>query len=552
LHCAWDIQQEIKFKNDDLPENRRMFFRIGINLGDIIEEEDRIYGDGVNIAARLEGLADEGGICISGAIYDQIKNKFSFVYEYLGRKTVKNIKEPVRIYKVKQGELDADSKPIVTTFSKKKVWFVSGFLFILLAGILLSLYFIGSKSQKIVINEKADEVSAGKPSIAVLPFDNLSNDPNQEYFTDGLVDELLTKLSKISGLSVISRHSSFTYKGKSVNLRQVATELNVQYLLEGSVQRVGDRVRIRAQLIDGTTDHHIWAESYDIVIKNIFDLEDEITKKIVSTLAVELTKDEKMRVARRYTENIEAYDLYLQGLKYFNHHTKESNIQAMKMFEKAIDLDSKFANAHALLGLTYFHKWQFGRSTDTRFLDQAFELAQKAITLDVYLPEGHHALGTIYLWKKQYKKAISEKEQAIALSPNSADGFAGLAGVLNWSGKPNKAIKLVKKAMLLNPKYPFWYLWELSHGYFLTDHHEEAIKSFKGILTLNPQFGPSHVFLAAIYSEQGRMEEARAEAALIKKLNLYPSIASSLQMLPYKNQAALNRLTESLRKAGLE
>ena len=391
-----------------------------------------------------------------------------------------------------------------------------------------------------------------KPSIAVLPFDNLSDDPKQEYFTDGMTDELITNLSKISGLSVISRNSSFTYKGKSVNLQQVAKELNVRYVLEGSVQRAGDRVRIRAQLIDGSTDRHLWAESYDAVMKNIFDLQDEITGKIAAALAVKLTQDEKKRVARKYTENMEAYDFFLKGLEYQNRNTQEAQAQALQMYEAAIELDSEFSLAYALLGLIHLHEWTFGWSQDPRSLEQSFELAQKAITLDNSLPVGHHVLGYVYLWKKQHVQAIAELEEAIVLSPNSADGLAGLGGILNWAGNPEKAIGLIKKAMRLNPKDPYWYLWILGHSYFLTNHHEEAIETLKSVLDRNPYFMPAHFYLAASYIEQGRQEEARAEVAELKRLGSRTSAEASKQKLPYKDQEVLERLFDNLRKAGLK
>ena len=555
LRCAWDIQQEIKSRNADLPENRRMIFRIGVNLGDVIEEGERIYGDGVNIAARLEGLAEQGGICISGTVYDQVKNKLPFQYEYQGQKAVKNIKEPVRVYQVILESLDETYELVRAKKPKHKrwLWLVSAAVLVLFVGIILTLILSESKPQeKAVTVKKVADPSLGKPSIAVLPFDNLSDDPKQEYFTDGMTDQLITNLSKISGLSVISRNSSFTYKGKSVKLQQVAKELNVRYVLEGSVQKVGDRVRIRTQLIDGATDHHLWAESYDAVMKNIFDLQDEITKKIAAALAVKLTEDEKKRVARKYTENMEAYEFFLQGLEYQNRYTKEANAQALQMYERAIELDPEFALAYALLGLIHLHEWTYGWSQDPQSLEQAFELAQRAIALDDSLPVGHHVLGEIYLWKKQHELAIAELEKTTTLNPNYANGYAVLGAILNWAGRPEEAIGLVKKAMRLNPRYKSWYLWVLGHAYFLTGHYEEAIETFKKSIDRNPDHIPAHAYLAASYSELGREEEARAEAEELARLSPQTSSEAWKQRLPYKDQAVLERLFDSLRKAGLK
>ena len=555
LRCAWDIQQEIKSRNAYLPENRRMIFRIGVNLGDVIEERERIYGDGVNIAARLEGLAEQGGICISGTVCDQVKNKLSFQYEYQGQKAVKNIKELVRVYRVILESLDDNYELARAKKPKHKrwLWLVSAAVLVLFVGIILTIILSESKPQeKAVTVKKVADSSLGKPSIAVLPFDNLSDDPKQEYFTDGMTDELITNLSKISGLSVISRNSSFTYKGKSVKLQQVAKELNVRYVLEGSVQKVGDRVRIRTQLIDGATDYHLWAESYDAVMKNIFDLQDEITKKIAAALAVKLTEDEKKRVARKYTENMEAYEFFLQGLEYQNRYTKEANAQALQMYERAIELDPEFALAYALLGLIHLHEWTYGWSQDPQSIEQAFELAQRAIALDDSLPVGHHVLGEIYLWEKQHELAIAELEKTTTLNPNYANGYAVLGAILNWAGRPEEAIGLVKKAMRLNPRYKPWYLWVLGHAYFLTSRYEEAIETFKTCIDRNPDQIPAHAYLAASYSELGREEEARAEAEELARLSPQTSSEAWKQRLPYKDQAVLERLFDSLRKAGLK
>jgi adenylate cyclase len=559
VQCAVAVQKEIKARNDQLPENRRMQFRIGINLGDVIQEEERIYGDGVNIAARLEGLASPGGICISKTAFDQIESKLPYGYEFLGDQTVKNIAKPVSAYRVLMeprvtvaGEPEKEKRSPM-----RRMPILVGAVAVLVLAVAVGIwqFYVRRPSVETASIDKMAFPLPEKPSIAVLPFDNLSDDPKQEYFTDGMTDELITNLSKISGLSVISRNSSFTYKGKSVNLQQVANELNVRYVLEGSVQRAGDRVRIRAQLIDGATDHHIWAESYDAVMKNIFDLQDEITKKIADALTVKLTQDEKKRVARKYTEIMEAYDFFLQGLEYQNRYTKEAHAQAQQMYERAIELDPEFAYAYAGLGSTYLIEWNFFWSQDPNSLEQAFELAQKAIALDDSLPGGHQVLGNVYLWKKQHEQAIAELEEAIALSPNSADGLAVLGDILNWAGRPEETIGLVQKAMRLNPKYPSWYLWSLGHAYFLTGRYEEAIETLKRVLDRNPYFAlPAHVYLAASYSELGRQEEARAEAAEVERLRLgsQTSAEAVKQKLPYKDQAVLERLFDSLRKAGLK
>jgi len=557
LRCAWGIQQEIKSRNTDLPENRRMNFRIGINLGDVIEEKDRIYGDGVNIAARIEALAEEGGICISGTAYDQVKNKLPFRCEYDGEQTVKNIQEPVRVYSVLMKpetarKVIADNKVRRKTWSKVALSAI--IVLVVVAGGLIGRYLYHRQAAQIepASSDKMAFSLPDKPSIAVLPFENLSGDPEQEYFSDGITEDIITDLSKISGLFVIARHSVFTYKGKVIKIAEVGRELGVRHVLEGSVRKSNGRVRITAQLVDATTEGHLWAERYDRDLKDIFALQDEVTQKIVAALAVKLTEDEQERLVTKYTDNMEAYDFYLQGAEYQNRYTKESNVLARQMFERAIVLDPGFAVAYGALGFTHFHDWTFGWSRDPQSLEHAFELAQRTLDLDDSLPWGHHLLGKVYLWKKQHEKAIAELKKAIDLSPNSADHLVGLGYILNFAGRPEEAVGLVKKAMRLNPMYPASYLWELGHAYFLTGRYEEAIETLNRVLDRNSDFWPAHVFLAASYSEIGREEEARAEAAEIEGLSPWTSLEAVRQRLPYKNKAILERLFDSLRKAGLK
>lgn len=557
LRCAWDIQQEIKSRNADLPENRRMNFRIGVNLGDVIEERDRIYGDGVNIAARIEALAEEGGICISGTAYDQVKNKLPFRYEYDGEQTVKNIKEPVRVYSILMKpetarKVIADNK--VRSKTWKKVALSAIIVLVVVAGGFIGWYLYHRQAAQIepASSDKMAFPLPDKPSIAVLPFENLSGDPEQEYFSDGITEDIITDLSKISGLFVIARHSVFTYKGKAIKISEVGQELGVRHVLEGSVRKANGRVRITAQLVDATTEGHLWAERYDRDLKDIFALQDEVTQRIVAALAVKLTEDEQERLVRKYTDNMEAYDLYLQGAEYQNRFTKKANVKARQMFKRAIDLDPEFAIAYAALGFTHFHERTFGWSQDPQSLEHAFELAQRTLDLDDSLPWGHHLLGKVYLWKRQHEKAIAELKKAIALSPNYADQLVGLGYILNFAGRPEEAIGLVKKAMRLNPRYPVSYLWELGHAYFLTGRYEETIETLKRVLDRNSDFMPAHAFLAASYSEIGWEEEARAEVEEIVRLSPQASSEALRQRLPYKDRAVSERLFDSLRKAGLK
>ena len=508
---AVKVQQELKEKNAALPENRKMEFRMGINLGDVIVDGDRIYGDGLNIAARLEGLAEGGGICISGTVFEHIKNKLHLEYDYLGKQHVKNILEPVHVYQVK-----VNTK---TAFSE--------------------------------LNKKVK--LPDKPSIAVLPFINMSGDPEQTYFSDGITEDLITDLSRVSGLFVIARNSVFTYKGKPVKVQEVGRELGVRYVLEGSVRKSNGKVRITAQLVDATTGGHLWAERYDRNLEDIFALQDEVTKRIVSVLAVKLTEDEQICRACKCKEtcNMEAYDYYLKGLEHFSRITREANLDARKMFEKSIEVDPQYAPAISQLGTTYLYDWTYGWEDDLQLLEKAFNLAQQAMTLDDSLSDAHSLLGYVYLWKREHQKAISETEKAVALEPNNADWLVCLGDILTWDERPDKALGLIKKAMRLNPKHPGPYLWSLGHSYFLMKQYEEAISSFKRALNINPNYHPSHFYLAASYSELGKNKEARAQIAEL--LHKWPvgCLEAARKRLPYKTQTTLKRVLNAVSNAGL-
>jgi len=529
VRCAVQIQEEFKARNAELPENRKMEFRIGVNLGDVIVEGERIYGDGVNIAARVEGLAEGGGICISRTVYDHIENKLALRFEYLGEQAVKNIGKPVQVYRVlMEPGVAAGVSREKRARPRRWQWAALAVAAVLLVGVVAvaiwNFYLRPAAPPTLVSSEKIPAIELpDKPSIAVLPFANMSGDPEQEYFSDGI-----TKMERIS------------------------RELGIRYVLQGSVRKAGDRIRITAQLVDVNTGVHLWAEKYDRDLKDIFALQDEVTQKIVTALAVRLTKDEQERLVRKGTDNVEAYDYTLRGGEYFFRFTKGANAQARQMFETAISLDPEYASAHSWLGWTHWIEWSFGWSQDPQSLERAFELAQMAIALDDSLPEAHRLLGSVYLWKKRHEQAIAVLEKSIALNPNHADAIRGLGETLYFAGKPEEAIGLIKRAMRLNPKYPVWYLLNLGHAYFLTGRYEESIAALKRTLIRNPHVWPAHVYLAASYIALGKEKEARAEAAEIVRINPNFSLETMRQRLPYKDQAVLERLFDSLRKAGLK
>jgi len=408
--CAVKIQRKLKSRNTDLPDNCRMEFRIGINLGDVVEEADRIYGDGVNIAARVESMAEAGGICISGVAYDHVENKLGLEYKNLGEHKLKNIAKPVRVYMIR----------IATEAPDLQV------------------------SRKLKLPDK--------PSIAVLPFTNMSDDPKQEYFSDGMAEDLTTDLSKISGLLVISRNSTFAYKGKSIEAKQIAEKLGVKYLLEGSVRKAGERVRINAQLIDATTDHHLWAERYDGKMDNIFGLQDKITQKIVAALAVKLAKVEQEHLASKETSNIAAYDAFLKGMDYLNRQSRTG--KTLSYFEKAVKLDPNYGRAYAGLARAYddlswlnlFEPLGLSFQEARLWMRHYLQLAMKNPTSFASVFNAN----IMYL-ERRYEEAIAEIGRALALNPNDARGNWDMARALTAGGRPEEGVEYARMALRIDP-----------------------------------------------------------------------------------------------------
>jgi len=554
VQCAVEVQHILNSKNESLLENRRMLFRIGINLGDVIEEDDRIFGDGVNIAARVESLSEGGGVCISGSAYEQIENKLALGYEYMGEHTVKNIAKPIKVYKVPMGPVEVKKKVAVRGWRKVAIAAVAILILAGVAGIIWHYHFRLPPIEAASVEKMAYPLP-DKPSIAVLPFDNLSGDPGQNYIVDGITDAIITGLSKTPEMFVIARNSVLTYKGKPTKVKQVSEELGVRYVLEGSVQKQGDRLRINAQLIDAIKGHHLWAEKYDRDLKDIFALQDEITMKIIESLQLKLTEGEYARVLAKGTENIEAYSKCLQAIQIFRRLTKEDILKSRKMFEEVISLDPKYPMPYIYLGWTHLVNVRHGWSKSPKeSLARAEELARKALELDDSLGILHRILSDIYRRKRQWDKAFEEAERAVSINPTAMNMY-GLAMYQTLAGRPEEAIVWYEKAFRLDPIPPAAYITALGYNYFLAERYEDALALYKRALDRKGEYNPAiiHRGLSAIYAMLGQGDEARHHAAEV--LRIRPNYTIKVQarwfQRNYKNPTVADRFIAALRKAGI-
>ena len=510
--CAVEIQKELKSRNAELPEHRRMIFRIGINLGDVIEEDEAIYGDGVNIAARLEGLADPGGICISGTVYDQVKNKLKAGYDYLGEQEVKNIAEPVRAYRVVIEPKKQDKKT-------------------------LSL--------------------PSKPSVAVLAFDNLSGDPAQEYLADGISESIIATLSKIPDMFVIARNSSFTYKGRAVKVQQVSEELGVRYVLEGSMIKAGDRVRITAQLIDATTGYHRWSERYDRDLADFFNLLDEIAFQVGVALQVELTRGEYARIVRKTTTNFEAWSCLVKASSLIERFSKEDILKARELAEEAIRLDPQCSSAWTTLAFTHNIEVRLGFSqSPSESFKRAMESGQKALELDDTQSEIHTFWTAFYTLQGEYDKALAEGQKSIELGPSDFLAHMLYAQALYYLGRFEEAVALAEKSVRLSPYCPAWSLDFLAQMYRMAGRYEQALETFQQLLDpsragdYNPIW--TYLGLAEVCAELGRLYEAREHVSQILRIDPTFSLELVRKSSFFKDQSHLERRLAALRRAGLD
>lgn len=511
LRCAVEVQRGMVERNAEVPQERRIEFRIGINVGDIIIDEDDIYGDGVNIAARLEGLAEPGGICVSLGVRDQVRDKLDVTFEDAGEQRLKNIAWPVRVYRVRLSGGTATLRPALAV--------------------------------------------AGKPSIAVLPFDNMSGDPDQQYFSDGITEDIITELSRFQQLFVIARHSSFQYRDKAGDVLRIGRELNVQYVVEGSIRNTGDRIRIAAQLIDAERGVHIWVERYDSSLAELFSVQDEVTKRIVAALAVRVEEEDWSKARRKPPDSMRAYDFWLRGKRNLDLYTREGNLEARRLFQIALEIDPEYARAHAGLALTY--DWGgFYSAWDPEPMvsyQRAEHHAKQAVALDDTDSVPHVTLGWIHHGQRQFEQARRHFERAMAINPNDANTLANFAMSLAFSGEAVAAIDLAQAAVRLNPRSPHWYQCYLAGCYLCAQKYLEAITIWERMPDATPE---TRAFLSAACVFVGKMEEARQHMA--EFIRTYPqhwageACARSLrELFEFRNKEDIDRLIGAMRQAGL-
>ena len=515
VECALAIQRTMEQRNAEVEEGSRMRYRIGINLGDVIHDQSRIFGDGVNIAARLESIADPGGICISSDVYRQVHRKLPLQFIDLGEQQLKNIAQAVRVYRI-EPQVSANGAP----------------------------------------QAKPPLALPDKPSIAVLPFTNLSGDPKEEYFSDGITEDIITELSRFSELFVIARNSSFQYKGKSPDIRQVGRELGVRYVLEGSIRRAGDRVRITGQLIDAATGAHRWAERYDRELEDVFGVQDEVARTIVTVLAAHVNKAEAERVLLKPPSAWQVYDHYISASAAYATFLSSMKVdqlyQTRKLLEKATSIDPNYARAYALLAETHLAAWVNPWDQDhlnPKCLDHAHALASKSVQLDHNLPQAHAELGVVLIFKHQHQASIDEFKKAFQLNPNYTNWW--YAGIVAYAGDPESAIHIAKAHMRLDPFYPAWALTCIGAAHYMLKQYAEALPYLRECVSRAPNFRSGHVWSSAIYAQLGQLAEARAAAAEILRIDPTYTIQKTAKLAVFKDPVQAEHYLDGLRKAGL-
>ena len=548
LRCAVEVQKGMAERNRSVPDARRISFRIGLNVGDVIEQNGDLLGDGVNVAARLEGLDEAGGIYLSRAARDQVRDRMEISLEDMGEVEVKNIARPVRVFRV-SSDGAVSAQPGRQGTKKHRLAFAAMLAVSFAAGVAVWLWQPWAEHTARARPERIAYALPDKPSIAILPFTNLSGDSQQEYFADGITEDLITDLAQSKEIFVIARNSTFAYKGRVVPIREVAEELGVRYVLEGSVRRIGKNMRITAQLIDASNGAHVWAKRYDEPAGRLFEIQDELNREIAGTLLANIRKSALAKISKKRPQNLSAYDYVLRARARFDLPGKKAKLEARALAEKAIEIDPDYAPAYAVLGDTfnsgYILQWEGPDS-----LERAYEAAQTAVRLDPLLSTGQELLGRVLLRRGQHDLAIAAIKKAVELNPNRSRHYGSLADALTFANRPQQAIELMKTAMRLDPFFPARHNMYLGRAYYFARQHEQAVGQLKACATRAPKWRPCYMYLAPAYAELGRQEEARQTVQTLMALSPKFSISGSVRShLPFVS-AAMQFYVAGLQKAG--
>ncbi|HKF64071.1 MAG TPA: adenylate/guanylate cyclase domain-containing protein [Dongiaceae bacterium] len=513
VECAVELQQAIEASNLPLAADRRMRLRIGVTFGDVMVEDGDIYGDGVNIATRLEQLAEPGGICISGDAYDQVRHKLRLSYRDIGEQRVSNVNDAIRVYRIRLAPPGESGNPGEDTGR----WAAAG------------------------------EAEPYGPGIVVLPFDNLSADEEQDFFCDGLTSDITTDLSKFSNLFVIATNTAFTYKGRPTRVEEVARDLHVRYVLEGSVQRLGERIRINAQLIDAVEGHHLWAQRFDRPRSDLFTVQDEILHLIVTALALRVTAAEHERAARKHPASVNAYEAYLRGLHLFSTRSEEELAASRGWLEKATTLDPLYGRAWGALAYVYLQEWLNGwREDDAHALAETY--AQRAVELDPDDYLTHSFLAFCCLNGRDFDLAIAQYERALQLNPNDADLLVDFAEALVYAGRHSEAIDHIQRAMLLNPRVPDWYRWNLGWAHYFTKDYAASVAALRKIMRPHPE---ARLLLAASLARQGKAKPAAGELKVFRDSRPEWTVETERRSVRFRDPADEEHWLEGVRLAGL-
>ncbi|MCC0015716.1 MAG: adenylate/guanylate cyclase domain-containing protein [Rhodobiaceae bacterium] len=541
VECAIAIQQQLERRRAE-QKDRFLEFRIGINFGDVIVRNGNLLGDGVNVAARLESIAPVNGLCISASVHEQIRGKTGAVFGFGGERELKNIDRPVEIWCWPQDV----ARPAAPVRGRRKSVLIAA----VAAGAVAAAAILGNVA---LAPDQAAPPQGGKPTLIVLPFDNLSGDGAQDYFSDGITEDLTTDISQISGIQVLARHTAFKFEGRGIDVRDLARELGVDFVLEGSVRKSAERIRINAQLIDAATGNHLWAERFDSDLKDVFAVQDKVAREIVSALTIQLTSDEDAGLRRSRTVDPVAYDLFLRGLYDFQRFTPDNNAAARALFEAAVEIDGSFARAIADIGLTHgidlLFNWSKNPEESKRLASEYSSLASR---LDPSIREVHFAMSTVHLARKNLDGAIKATNDAILIDPNYADAYAQRAQALAYDGQVAEARVSIEQAKQLNPLFPFYYVWIESLISFVESDYDKAIEISREVAEKNPAFTGARLILAASYGLSGRIDEARWEASelLVQVPDL--TLAAATDRAPFAQDDKRTDYARGLELAGLE